>query len=150
MLLTFEIISSARFFESDNVVELTSSNFSELLKDDAIWVVDFYTASCKKCKLLIPEFQKLAKALKGFVKVGTVNVTEYRQLAHQNDVRSVPKIKIFSVNKLSPFEYSGDLDALEIAEEVLYEIKKKVMLAIVKGERRRRLAGSSKHKRKYK
>lgn len=92
----------------------------------------------------------MAKAFKGFVKVGTVNLTEHKQLAILNGIRSVPKIKIFSVNKEKPFDYSGELDAVEIAEEVLYEIKKKIVLAIVTGEKRRRLAGSSINKRKYK
>lgn len=151
VLLTFENIGSAtRYLETDNIVELTPANFSQLMKDDAIWVVDFYTASCIKCKTLVPEYQKLAKALKGLVKVGTVNLTQHRQLAHPNGVRSVPKIKIFSVNKHHPFDYSGDLDALEIAEEVLYEIKKKVVLSIVKGSSRRKLSGSYKYKRIYK
>lgn len=98
----------------------------------------------------MPEYLKLAKAFKGFVKVGTVNLTEYKQLAIENGVRSVPKIKIFSVNKLKPFDYDGDLDAVEIAEEVLYEIKKKVLLEIVQGGKIRRHAGSSINKRKYK
>lgn len=120
------------------------------MKDDDIWVVDFYTAKCKRCKFLMPEYRKLAKAFKGFVKVGTVNLTEYKQLAIENGVRSVPKIKIFSVNKLKPFDYDGDLDAVEIAEEVLYEIKKKVLLEIVQGGKIRRHAGSSINKRKYK
>lgn len=131
-------------------MELTPANFTQLMKDDAIWVVEFYTDSCKRCKFLVPEYRKLAKAFKGFVKVGTVNLTEHKQLAILNGIRSVPKIKIFSVNKEKPFDYSGELDAVEIAEEVLYEIKKKIVLAIVTGEKRRRLAGSSINKRKYK
>lgn len=58
------------FYEKGDVVELTPSNFDRLVvNSDEVWVVEFYAPWCGHCSQLVPEYTKLAKALKGIVKV---------------------------------------------------------------------------------
>lgn len=57
------------------VVKLTASNFNkEVVNSADIWIVEFYAPWCGHCQKLAPEWEKAAKALKGIVKVGAVDV----------------------------------------------------------------------------
>ncbi|KAH8266621.1 hypothetical protein KR018_003821, partial [Drosophila ironensis] len=131
LLLGLGLGSAYGFYSpSDGVVELTSANFDrEVLKDDAIWVVEFYAPWCGHCQSLVPEYKKLAKALKGVVKVGSVNADADQSLGGQFGVRGFPTIKIFGANKKSPTDFNGQRTAKAIAEAALAEAKKKVQAA---------------------
>lgn len=97
-----------------------------VINDDAIWVVEFYAPWCGHCQSLVPEYKKLAKAVKGVIKVGSVNADEHKSLGGQYGVRGFPTIKIFGANKRSPTDYSGQRTAKAMAEAALAEAKKKV------------------------
>jgi protein disulfide-isomerase A6 len=57
---------------------LTKDNWQqEVIKGDALWLVEFYAPWCGHCKSLAPEWTKAAKQLKGVVKVGAVDMTEH-------------------------------------------------------------------------
>ncbi|XP_022214778.1 protein disulfide-isomerase A6 homolog [Drosophila obscura] len=133
LLLAFIAGGSVNAFysPSDGVVELTPSNFDrEVLQDDAIWIVEFYAPWCGHCQSLVPEYKKLAKALKGVVKVGSVNADADNTLSGQFGVRGFPTIKIFGSNKRSPTDFNGQRTAKTIAEAALAEVKKKVQAAL--------------------
>ena len=58
-------VANALFSASDDVVELTQSNFaSKVTKSDELWIVEFYVPWCGHCKSMAPEYKKLAKELK--------------------------------------------------------------------------------------
>lgn len=117
----------AFYSSSDNVVDLTPTNFDRLVvQDDAVWVVEFYAPWCGHCQSLVPEYKKVAKALKGVVKVGSVNADEHKSLGGQYGVSGFPTIKIFGANKRSPTAYNGQRTAKAIAEAALAEAKKMV------------------------
>lgn len=68
-LLVFTIVTVAgvqcMYPSNSDVIDLTPSNFDKLvLRDDAIWVVEFYAPWCGHCQSLKPEYEKAAKALK--------------------------------------------------------------------------------------
>lgn len=118
--------TSAFYSPSDNVVELTTSNFErKVLNDYAIWVVNFYTLQCRYCWELSYDIKKLAKKQKGVLKVGAIDVLLHKELKAKYGVRSIPKIKIFGKNKRSPIDYQGDRTAEAIAKAALAEAKKK-------------------------
>ncbi|XP_017840246.1 protein disulfide-isomerase A6 homolog [Drosophila busckii] len=122
--------TNAFYSPSDGVVELTTANFErEVMQDDAIWVVEFYAPWCGHCQSLVPEYKKLAKAVKGVVKVGSVNGDENSSLSGQYGVRGFPTIKIFGANKRTPTDFNGQRTGKAIAEAALAEAKKKVQAA---------------------
>ncbi|KAM7351187.1 protein disulfide-isomerase A6 homolog CaBP1 isoform 1-T3 [Cochliomyia hominivorax] len=131
LLLSVALPTAWSFYmPSDGVTELTPSNFDRLVvQDDAIWVIEFYAPWCGHCQSLVPEYKKLAKAVKGVVKVGAVNADEHKTLGGQYGVRGFPTIKIFGANKRSPTDYNGQRTAKAIAEAALAEAKKKVQAA---------------------
>ena len=61
---------------SSPVVKLTKDNFKKLVLDsDSLWLVEFFAPWCGHCQKLAPDWEKTAKALKGVVNVGAVDMT---------------------------------------------------------------------------
>ena len=101
----------------------------QVMKSDALWIVEFYAPWCGHCQRLTPEYTKAAKALKGVVKVrlnyscelpeykriidqiGAVNADEHKSLGGQYQVQGFPTIKIFGQNKNKPEDYQGERTA---------------------------------------
>lgn len=75
---------------------------------------------------MVPEYTKLAGALKGVAKVGAVNADEHRSIGGQYGVKGFPTIKIFGANKKSPIDYNNQRTAQAIADAALAEAKKQV------------------------
>lgn len=75
---------------------------------------------------LVPEYTKMASALKGVVKVGALNADEHRSIGGQYGVKGFPTIKIFGANKKSPIDYNNQRTAQAMADAALAEAKKKV------------------------
>ncbi|XP_055855238.1 protein disulfide-isomerase A6 homolog [Episyrphus balteatus] len=119
--------SWAFYSSSDDVIELTPSLFDKLVtNDDSIWIVEFFAPWCGHCQSLVPEYKKLAKAVKGVIKVGSVNADEHNSLGGRFGVKGFPTIKIFGANKRSPVDFNGQRTAKAMAEAGLAEAKKKV------------------------
>lgn len=125
VLATFHTVSGL-YSSSDDVVELNESNFDRLvLQSDSIWIVEFYAPWCGHCKQLVPEYKKAASALKGTVKVGSINCDENSSLASQYGVKGFPTIKVFGSNKKVPSDYNGQRTAKAFVDAGLEEAKKK-------------------------
>jgi len=115
----------ALYDSSDDVVELTSSNFqSRVLNDESIWIVEFYAPWCGHCKSLVPEYKKTAKALKGIVKVGAVDMTQHQEVGQPYGVTGFPTIKVFGSDKKKPSAYNGQRTAQAFIDAALNEIRK--------------------------
>jgi len=111
---------SALYSPSDDVVELTASNFnSKVVNGDEVWMVEFYAPWCGHCKTLAPEWKKAAKALKGIVKVGAVDMDVHQSVGGPYNVRGFPTIKVFGLNKNSPDEFQSGRDANSIVQAAL-------------------------------
>ncbi|XP_014219857.1 protein disulfide-isomerase A6 homolog [Copidosoma floridanum] len=120
------------FYSSDSgVVDLTPSNFESKVADsENIWIVEFYAPWCGHCKSLKPEYEKLAKALKGMIKVGAVNADEHKSLGSRFGVTGFPTIKIFGANKKKPEDYSGPRTAAGLIDAAFNAAKDKAHAAI--------------------
>jgi protein disulfide-isomerase A6 len=73
-LISLSTVFSMYGGKSD-VINLTTANFNKDVVNSAdIWLVEFYAPWCGHCQRLAPEWEKAAKALKGIVKVGAVDM----------------------------------------------------------------------------
>lgn len=62
---------------NSDVIKLTASNFNKDVVNSAdIWLVEFFAPWCGHCQQLAPHWEKAAKALKGIVKVGAVDMDQ--------------------------------------------------------------------------
>ena len=94
----------------NNVIELTESNFDEVLvNSDLPVIVDFWAPWCGPCKMMAPTFKSVAldypiKAI--FAKVNTENE---QNLGVKFGIRSIPTIVVFK-NGVEVQRVSGALD----------------------------------------
>ncbi|VDP05920.1 unnamed protein product [Soboliphyme baturini] len=88
------------------------SQFLPVIDSDSVWVVEFYAPWCGHCQAFAPEFAKLAKVLKGVIKVGGVNMVDHASVGAPYNVKGFPTIKIFGADKQSPIDYNGEADSI--------------------------------------
>ncbi|XP_059810624.1 protein disulfide-isomerase A6 [Hypanus sabinus] len=121
---TLLVTVSALYSASDDVVELSPSNFNrEVIQSDELWLVEFYAPWCGHCQSLAPEWKKAASALKGIVKVGGVDADKHQSLGGQYGVQGFPTIKIFGLNKNKPDDYNGARSAQGITDAALNTLR---------------------------
>ena len=110
----------ALYSSSSPVVELTKDNFKELvLNSNEYWLVEFYAPWCGHCKNLAPEYEKAAKALKGIVNIGAVDMTQHSAVGEPYKISGFPTLKFFGDNKKSPIDYDAGRTVKDIISFVI-------------------------------
>lgn len=108
---------AALYSSSSPVVKLTQANFEKEVKGSSeLWFVEFFAPWCGHCKNLAPEYEKAAKALKGVVRLGAVDMTTDQSVGAPYDVKGFPTIKFFGENKAKPLDYNGGRTAKDIVD----------------------------------
>ncbi|XP_048453069.1 protein disulfide-isomerase A6-like [Rhincodon typus] len=118
------LLTANAFYSSSNVIKLTSINFnSQVIQSDRLWLVKFYVHWCEHCEQFVSEWNNVATALKGIVKVGAIDVTKYASIGHQYEIEEFPTIKFFGPNKNKPEKYYGGRSSTAITNGVLNSIR---------------------------
>uniref|UniRef100_A0A452QCU7 Protein disulfide-isomerase A6 n=1 Tax=Ursus americanus TaxID=9643 RepID=A0A452QCU7_URSAM len=124
---TFFLAANGLYSSSDDVIELTPTNFNrEVIQSDSLWLVEFYAPWCGHCQRLTPEWKKVATALKDVVKVGAVDADRHQSLGGQYGVQGFPTIKIFGSNKNRPEDYQGGRTGEAIVDAALSALRQLV------------------------
>ena len=76
------------------VIELTSQNFNQEIKNNDLVLVDFWAEWCGPCKSMHPIFTRLAKKYKQ-VRFARVNVDNVQNIAMKYGVQSIPTFIMF-------------------------------------------------------
>ena len=80
---------------SNNVVEITDSNFNDVTGQAGLSMVDFWAVWCGPCRMVAPIVEALADEYAGQVTVGKLDVDNNQQSAAKFNVRSIPTILFF-------------------------------------------------------
>lgn len=76
-------------------MELTDSNFDQVIKSDKPVLVDFWAEWCGPCKMIGPVVEELASDYEGKAVVAKLNVDENPQVTARFGVRSIPTLLVF-------------------------------------------------------
>ncbi|XP_015417438.1 PREDICTED: dnaJ homolog subfamily C member 10 isoform X3 [Myotis davidii] len=77
-------------------IDLTPQAFNEkVLQGKNHWVIDFYAPWCGPCQNFAPEFELLARMIKGKVKAGKVDCQANAQTCQKAGIRAYPTVKFF-------------------------------------------------------
>ncbi|KRY54523.1 Protein disulfide-isomerase A6 [Trichinella britovi] len=110
------LCTSALYDGSSDVVDLTTSNFqSKVINSDSV---------CGHCKAFASEYAKAAKALKGIVNVGGVNMDQHANVGAPYGISGFPTVKIFGADKQKPTEFQGSRTAQAVVDAAFNELKK--------------------------
>ena len=81
-------------------ITITEQNFDEVLKNNAVVMVDFGATWCGPCKALAPRIEEIEKEYDGKAVIGTADVDECSDLAAKFRIRNVPTVLFFKNGEL--------------------------------------------------
>ena len=80
------------------IVTLSSSNYKEETAKGLVFV-DFWAAWCGPCRRIAPILEEIADEYKGTVKIGKLNVDNYKKFAIEQGVEALPTIVVYKDGK---------------------------------------------------
>jgi thioredoxin 1 len=96
-----KVVEESKNISKERVVrEIIDSEFSPLVKENDVVVVDFFAEWCMPCVMMVPIIEELAKNLAGKVVFAKINVDENHETAAAYKIMSIPTLLIFKKGNL--------------------------------------------------
>lgn len=89
------------------------ANFTDLIKQSDLVLVDFYADWCGPCKMMSPVLTEVKKHFNDKLKVLKINVDNNQSLSAKLQVRGVPTLMLYKSNQ-QVWRQSGVVDANQL------------------------------------
>ena len=76
-------------------VEITDSNFNEIVTKNHVVLVDFWAEWCGPCRMIAPMIEELANEYDGKAVIGKLDVDNNQESSIKFGVRSIPTLLVF-------------------------------------------------------
>ena len=76
-------------------VEITDSNFEEIINSEKPVLVDFWAEWCGPCKMIGPVVEELTNEFDGKAIIGKVDVDTNPEVSAKFGIRSIPTLLVF-------------------------------------------------------
>ena len=76
-------------------VEITDSNFNEIVTKNDVVFVDFWAEWCGPCRMIAPMIEELANEYDGKAVIGKLDVDNNQESSIKFGVRSIPTLLVF-------------------------------------------------------
>ncbi|KAG8520324.1 DnaJ subfamily C member 10, partial [Galemys pyrenaicus] len=97
--------------------DLTPQSFNEkVLQGKHHWVIDFYAPWCGPCQNFAPEFELLARMMKGKVKAGKVDCQAHAQTCQKAGIRAYPTVRLYPYERAKRNIWGEQIDARDAKE----------------------------------
>jgi thioredoxin 1 len=100
--------------------DLTKENFSEVIENNDLVIVDFWAPWCGPCKSFAPVYEQVSAKHEDIV-FAKVNTEEQQELAGHFQIRSIPTLMIFR-DQIVIFAQPGALPGAAL-EEIIGKAK---------------------------
>ncbi|MGC9345923.1 MAG: thioredoxin [Candidatus Bathyarchaeales archaeon] len=84
---------------STKPVQLTDSNFNEIVNKHSLALIDCWASWCAPCVVIAPIIEELAKGYAGKILVGKLNVDENPRTAERFQIFGIPTLLIMKNGK---------------------------------------------------
>ena len=81
-------------------LEITDSNFNDIVSKNKTVLVDFWAEWCGPCRMIAPMIEELAGEYDGKAIIGKLDVDNNQESSVKFGVRSIPTLLVFKNGKL--------------------------------------------------
>lgn len=91
------------------------NNFSDIIKNEKLTLVDFYTEWCAPCKAMIPILEELKSSAEDKVTVLKIDAEKNQQISTMYQIRNVPTFFLFKNGNVL-WKHSGHISLNNLKE----------------------------------